>query len=73
MNILSTRSRISRSGLAATLLGVVAMGAGCDAVDGMMALARTTATQAATGAASGLIGGVIDDLLGTVIPDTDGA
>ena len=70
---MNMRSWISKLGFATLLLGVIAMGTGCDAVDGMMAVARATATQSVTEAVTGVIGGTVDGILGNVIPGSGGA
>jgi len=57
----------------AALAGVVAVGcAGCDAAEGMMAIAKTTATGVATQAVGDLVGGAVEGIFGNLVPGAQG-
>lgn len=72
MNKNSNRSWIARSGMLALLAVVVSVGTGCGAAEGMSAIARTAAIDAATDVADELIGGAVEGIIGDVLPDQDG-
>ena len=73
MNIRSTKSWLVKSTVAMVLAGVVALGSGCEAVDGMLAIAKTTATEAVAESVSGVIGGAVEGVLGGIIPGAGGS
>ena len=57
----------------AALAGAVAVGcAGCEAAEGLMAIAKTTATGVATQAVGDLVGGAVGGILGGLVPGAQG-
>jgi len=67
------KARLSKAGVSALLLGVAALGSGCEAAEGIKLTIQTTAATAVTEAVGGIIAGAIDSIVGTVIPNANGA
>jgi hypothetical protein len=68
---MTTKWQWRRSGrlvCAGLAVAAIAPLSGCDVTEGIVAVARNTATQAATEA----IGGVVNGLVGDVLPDSGG-
>lgn len=72
MNSRSKKSWVVRSTAATLLAGVVALGSGCDAMDSVLAIAKTTATGAVTETVSGFVGEAVDGVFGNLTPNLQG-
>lgn len=66
-------SWMAKTTLAVMLAGIVGCGTGCDSAEGLMVVARTTATNVATQAVSELVGNAVGGIFGSLTLDTNGS
>lgn len=62
---------LSKAGLSALLLGVAALGSGCEAAEGIKTAIQATAVTAVTDAVGGVIVGAVDNIVGSVVPGSN--
>lgn len=65
-------SWMAKTTLAVILAGIVGCGTGCEATEGMLLVARTSATNAATQAVGELVGGAVEGIFGSLVGNVTG-